>query len=56
MTREQVADYLQVSERKVSMMTQRGELPAVKLGLAKKAAIRYRCSAVDDALQQMRIN
>ena len=56
MTREQVAGYLQVSERKVSDMTARGELPAVKLGTGKNASIRYRRSAVDEALLKMRIN
>ena len=56
LTREQVAEYLQISERKVSVMTHKGELPAVKLGSGKNAAIRYRRSAVDDALQLMRIN
>jgi len=56
LTREQVAEYLQISERKVSDMTQRGELPAVKLGSGKNAAIRYRRLAVDEALLKMRIN
>ena len=56
LTREQVAEYLQISERKVSLMTHKGELPAVKLGSGRNAAIRYRRSAVDDALMQMRIN
>ena len=55
MTREQVADYLQVSERKVSDMTTKGEIPAVKLGTGKNSAIRYRKSAVDEALSRMRI-
>ena len=56
LTREQVAEYLQISERKVGLMTHKGELPAVKLGSGKNASIRYRRSSVDDALQLMRIN
>lgn len=56
LTREQVAEYLQISERKVSDMTTKGELPAVKLGIGRNASIRYRRSAVDDALLKMRIN
>ena len=56
MTREQVAGYLQVSERKVSDMTARGELPAVKLGTGKNASIRYRRTAVDEALSKLQIN
>ena len=56
LTREQVAEYLQISERKVSDMTTKGELPAVKLGIGRNASIRYRRSAVDEALLKMRIN
>ena len=56
LTREQVAEYLQISERKVSDMTTKGELPAVKLGIGRNATIRYRRSAVDEALLKMRIN
>ena len=56
LTREQVAEYLQISGRKVSDMTNKGELPAVKLGTGKNASIRYRRSAVDEALLKMRIN
>lgn len=56
LTREQVAEYLQISERKVSDMTTKGELPAVKLGTGRNASIRYRRSAVDEALLKMRIN
>jgi len=56
LTREQVAEYLQISERKVSDMTAKGELPAVKLGIGRNATIRYRRSAVDEALLKMRIN
>ena len=56
LTREQVAEYLQISERKVSDMTAKGELPAVKLGIGRNASIRYRRSAVDEALLKMQIN
>jgi len=56
LTREQVAEYLQISERKVSDMTTKGELPAVKLGTGRNASIRYRRSAVDEALLKMQIN
>jgi excisionase family DNA binding protein len=56
LTREQVAEYLQISERKVSDMTNKGELPAVKLGTGRNASIRYRRSAVDEALLKMQIN
>ena len=56
LTREQVAEYLQISERKVSDMTTKGELPAVKLGSGRNASIRYRRSAVDEALLKMQIN
>ena len=56
LTREQVAEYLQISERKVSDMTSKGELPAVKLGTGRNASIRYRRSAVDEALLKMQIN
>ena len=56
LTREQVAKYLQISERKVSDMTTKGELPAVKLGTGRNASIRYRRSAVDEALLKMQIN
>ena len=56
LTWEQVAEYLQISERKVSDMTTKGELSAVKLGIGRNASIRYRRSAVDDALLKMRIN
>jgi len=56
LTREQVAEYLQISGRKVSDMTNKGELPAVKLGTGKNASIRYRRSAVDEALLKMQIN
>jgi excisionase family DNA binding protein len=51
-----VAEYLQISERKVSDMTTKGELPAVKLGTGRNASIRYRRSAVDEALLKMQIN
>jgi len=56
LTRDQVAEYLQISGRKVSDMTAKGELPAVKLGIGRNATIRYRRSAVDEALLKMRIN
>jgi excisionase family DNA binding protein len=56
LTREQVAEYLQISERKVSDMTTKGELPAVKLGSGRNASIRYRRLAVDEALLKMQIN
>jgi excisionase family DNA binding protein len=56
LTREQVADYLQISPRKVSEMTAKGELPAVKLGTGKNASIRYRRTAVDEALSRLGIN
>jgi len=56
LTREQVAEYLQVSERKVSDMTAKGELPAVKLGSGKNSSIRYRRTAVDEALLKLQIN
>ena len=55
LTRAQVADYLQVSERKIVDMTAKGEIPAVKLGSGRNSAIRYRKSDVDEALSRMRI-
>jgi excisionase family DNA binding protein len=56
LTREQVADYLQISPRKVSEMTAKGELPAVKLGTGKNSAIRYRKESIDQAVLKMRLN
>lgn len=55
LTRAQVANYLQVSERKIVDMTAKGEIPAVKLGGGKNSAVRYRKTAVDEALAKMRI-
>lgn len=55
-TREQLGEYLHISSRKVSAMTAKGEIPAVKLGTGKNASIRYRLFAVDEALLKLRIN
>jgi len=55
LTRAQLADYLQVSERKIVDMTAKGEIPAVKLGGGKNSAVRYKKTAVDEALAKMRI-
>tara|TARA_Y100001973_G_C4926558_1_gene198924 strand:- start:211 stop:432 length:222 start_codon:yes stop_codon:yes gene_type:complete len=50
MTREEVADYLHVSTKKVRRLEEEGMLPRIDLG---RTAIRYRPDAVEQLLEKM---
>jgi len=51
LTRSQLAEYLSISERKLSSMVASREIPVVKIG----RCVRFRKSEVDKALQKFTI-
>ena len=53
LTREQVAEYLQVSTRTVSEMTTKGIIVAIKLGTGKNSTTRYRKESLEAALKRL---
>ena len=52
LTRENLADYLSVSTRTVDRGVRSGHLPFLKLGSGRNAALRFRRSDVDRALEK----
>lgn len=53
LTREQVAEILQVTTRTVSEMTSKGIIVAIKLGTGKNSTTRYRKESLDAALKRL---
>ena len=53
LTREQVAEFLQVSTRTVSEMTTKGIIVAIKLGTGKNSTTRYRKESLEAALKRL---
>ena len=53
LTREQVAEFLQVSTRTVSEMTTKGIIGAIKLGTGKNSTTRYRKESLEAALKRL---
>ncbi len=53
LTREQVAEFLQVSTRTVSEMTTKGIIVAIKLGTVKNSTTRYRKESLEAALKRL---
>ena len=53
MTREQVAELLQISTRTVSELTARGVIVAVKLGGGRNAPVRYRRETLEETAKKL---
>ena len=53
MTREQVAELLQISTRTVSELTARGVIVAVKLGGGRNAPVRYRRETLEETTKKL---
>lgn len=53
LTREQVAELLQISTRTVSELTARGVIIAVKLGGGRNAPVRYRRETLEETTKKL---
>jgi len=53
LTREQVADLLQVCTRTISDMTAKGVIIAIKMGSGRNSSVRYSRDTLENSIRKM---